>query len=236
MKVKEIIIMLLLLVIEVTAGYAQGIKVYTKDSTVTLYPYSKLDSVVAYSYSNYSNDEYVDLGLSVKWATRNLGASSPEEYGNYYAWAETEPRTGDTWNYNFNTTPYYKNGKFTKYNSSDHKIVLDPEDDAATVALGSTWRMPTKAELDELISNCEWEWTSMNNVNGYKITGPNHNSIFLPAAGYRNNYYYSLRTSRCMIWTSTLNSSDRDNAFYLNGNKILSTPRYMGQTIRAVHP
>ncbi len=155
----------------------------------------------------YAVPEVVDLGLSVKWASFNLGASKPEEYGDYYAWGETEPhyisqdpliwkdgKTGYDWD-------SYKWGMWsggavvlTKYSPSadygyngyrDGKTVLDPEDDAAHVNLGGNWRMPTWDELNELRTNCSWEWTVKNGVNGRLVTGPNGNSIFLPAASSR---------------------------------------------------
>ena len=148
--------------------------------------------------------EVVDLGLSVKWASFNLGASVPEEYGDQYAWGETEPyysnldpltwkegkENGYDWtSYNwcmgdYNTlTKYCSQSSYGYYGFTDNKTVLDREDDAAHVNLGGSWRMPTYAEWDELINNCTWTWTTQNGVNGYLVTGPNDNSILLPAAG-----------------------------------------------------
>lgn len=142
----------------------------------------------------------VDLGLSVKWAAFNLGAKAPEEYGNYYKWGETTPADYGFWD----TYKFVKsvNGEktITKYCLSpnphsgfgntriefkgivDHKTDLEPMDDAATVNLGDSWRMPTKEEMKELV-NCKHEWTTVNGVNGMRVTGPNGNSIFLPASG-----------------------------------------------------
>ncbi|MBQ7820306.1 MAG: hypothetical protein IJ341_11490, partial [Bacteroidales bacterium] len=133
---------------------------------------------------------YVDLGLSVKWATCNVGATTPEEYGDYFAWGETE--TKDTYDW---STYKYCNGtedSMTKYctNSNngtvDNKTTLELTDDAAHVNWGGSWRMPTKAEQEELMdtNNCTWEWIARNGVNGYKVTSKkNGNFIFLPAAG-----------------------------------------------------
>ncbi len=129
----------------------------------------------------------VDLGLSVKWASCNVGATAPEEYGGYYAWGETEEKN----NYSWGTYKYCNGSEFsqTKYcaNSTfgtvDGKTTLDPEDDVAHVKWGGAWRMPTNEEQQELIKNCTWEWTTSNGVKGYRVTGPNGNSIFLPAAG-----------------------------------------------------
>lgn len=136
-------------------------------------------------------EKYVDLGLpsGIKWATCNVGATKPEEYGNYYAWGETETKTTYDW-----STYKWCNGSsstFTKYNTSssfgtaDNKTVLDLEDDAAHVNWGDKWRMPTDDEWTELRSNCTWTWITKNGVNGVEVKGSNGNAIFLPAAGYR---------------------------------------------------
>lgn len=125
-----------------------------------------------------SSHEYVDLGLSVKWATCNVGASKPEEYGDYFAWGETAPKndySGDT----------YFDVFSTEYNGYGDKYQLDSEDDAATVRLGANWRIPTCKEFSDLMNECTWTWTTKNGVNGYEVTGPSGKSIFMPAAGYR---------------------------------------------------
>ena len=134
------------------------------------------------SISNTTNDhEYVDLGLSVKWATCNVGANKPEEYGDYFAWGETEPKEY----YNWSTYKWYNGSRtpLTKYNNVDNKTQLELSDDAARANWGGSWRMPTKAEQDELRNNCTWTWTTQSGVNGYKVTSDkNGKSIFLPAA------------------------------------------------------
>ena len=147
--------------------------------------------------------KYVDLGLSVKWATLNVGASVPEGLGGYYAWGETKTKT----DYLMSTYKFcishdsYGNDKFNKYvtnlyngynyGDEDNKTILDPEDDVAHFKWGGSWRMPTKAEQDELCDNCTWTWTSLNGVNGYlvssNIEGYTDRFIFLPAAGSGDN-------------------------------------------------
>ena len=134
--------------------------------------------------------EWVDLGLpsGLKWATCNIGASSPEAYGDYFAWGETEPKEDYSWE-----TYKWCNGSafsLTKYNTSsssgtaDGKIRLDNEDDAARVNRGSNWRMPTDAEITELRTNCTWTLSARNGVDGYEVTSnSNGNSIFLPLSG-----------------------------------------------------
>lgn len=125
--------------------------------------------------------EVVDMGLSVKWRSCNLGASSVEDNGDLIAWGETEPKS----EYNCDNYKWYDSSltgsKITKYNDDDQRTVLEPGDDAARVRLGSSWRMPTKEEFDELISICETEWISVNGTYMLKITNPNNGSwIFLP--------------------------------------------------------
>ena len=143
--------------------------------------------------------EYVDLGLSVKWATFNVGASKPEDYGDYFAWGETEPKEVYSWaTYKWGTS-----SKLTKYNATDGKTILDSEDDAAYVHWGGKWRMPSKEEVDELTQQCNWIWTTHNNVNGYKVTGPNGNSIFLPAAGYKGAGPTYPAGEDGLYWTNT---------------------------------
>ena len=137
--------------------------------------------------------EYVDLGLSVKWATCNVGANVPPAYGDYYAWGETATKADYSW-YNYKYASDYK--QLTKYCSdasygkdgfTDGKTALDHADDAAAANWGGAWRMPTADEWKELIDNCEWTWTALNGVNGYEVKSKaNGNGIFLPAAGYRN--------------------------------------------------
>ena len=152
--------------------------------------------------------EAVDLGLSVKWANANIGANAPEEYGDYYAWGETETKEC----YDFSTYKWC-NGSgntLTKYNTSnsygtvDNKTVLDLDDDVAHVKLGGSWRMPTDAEWTELRTQCTWTWTTQNGVNGYIVTSTNGNSIFLPAAGDRDSTFLFHAGSYGSFWSSSL--------------------------------
>lgn len=166
--------------------------------------------------------EYVDLGLSVKWATCNVGATSPEEYGDYFAWGETKPKTTyDLITYKYCNGSYETMTKYctsSTYGTVDNKTTLELEDDAARVNWGGKWRMPTKAEQDELrdTSNCTWTWTTQNGVKGYKVTSKvNGNSIFLPAAGYRYDDYLINAGSNGSYWSSSLNTSGSGNAYYL---------------------
>ena len=137
-----------------------------------------------------SNSRAIDLGLSVKWASCNVGATRPEQYGDYFAWGEVEPKTTYYWStYKYcngsddSMTKYCNNSKDGYNGFTDNKRKLDLSDDVARMKWGGAWRMPTRAEQDELRNNCTWTWTTQNGVKGYKVVGPNGNSIFLPAAG-----------------------------------------------------
>ena len=156
--------------------------------------------------------EYVDLGLSVKWATCNVGATKPEEFGDYFAWGETQPKSNYDW-----STYKWCNGSdttLTKYNTSssygtvDNKTVLEAADDAARANWGGSWRMPTTKEQQELIDNCTWTWTTQNGVYGYKVTskksGYTNKSIFIPAAGIRDFSSLESAGSGGRYWSSSL--------------------------------
>lgn len=159
----------------------------------------------------------VNLGLSVYWATCNLSesgfVSSPIEYGDYYAWGETETKEIYYWDYyRFRISGNsWDSVKFNKYNTSasygtvDNKTVLDAEDDVAHVKLGGSWRMPTYAEWTELRENCTWSWTTKNGIYGCLLTSnKNGNSIFLPAAGNRwVSSFYDVG-SNGTYWSSSL--------------------------------
>ena len=187
--------------------------------------------------------EYVDLGLSVKWATFNVGATSPEDYGDYYAWGETMPKDIYSWT-NYKWCDGTQNN-MTKYNATDGKTTLEPADDAATVNWGDDWRMPTKAEMQELFDNCTWAEETRNAVNGYLVTGPNGNSIFLPKAGFYNfdDFGESLQKPNHSLyyWTNTIYDSGSINAWDLvknglwNDNRIMYNTRRLGIPIRPVY-
>ena len=167
-------------------------------------------------------DNAVDLGLpsGILWASCNVGAESPEEYGDYFAWGETEPKSNYSWStYKWCNGSYDTQTKYctsSSYGTVDNKTVLEPEDDAATANWGGNWRMPTEAELDELRTECTWTWITLNGVNGYEVTGPNGNSIFLPAAGYRHGTDVYDRGSDGYFWSATLYSGYSNYACYLN--------------------
>ena len=190
------------------------------------------------SPSGYENGhEWVDLGLSVKWATMNVGASSPTDYGSYYAWGETRTKSDYSWSTYFDSV----NGScfnFVKYDS-DKKTSLDLSDDAAHANWGGSWRMPTRAELHELREKCTWTWTTQNGVKGYKVSSKrNGNSIFLPAAGYRYDSSLRYAGSDGYYYSSSLNTSDMAYHLLFESGYVRGCQfdRYLGQSVRAVCP
>ena len=199
----------------------------------------------AFATAAINGHEYVDLGLpsGVKWATCNVGASNPEEYGNYYAWGETSTKEDYNW-----STYKWCNGsydKITKYcsNSSygrvDNKRKLELSDDVARKQWGSTWRLPTKAEFDELLRNCTRTWTTQNGIKGYKVTSKkNGNSIFLPAAGWRDGTSLFHQGTYGFYWSSEPRESYSNCAYRLDfdsgGRRTNLGYRNLGQSVRPV--
>ena len=186
----------------------------------------------------------VDLGLpsGTLWADRNVGADSPEDYGDYFAWGETSTKS----TYNWRTYKWCQgsSASMTKYctdssyGTVDNKTVLDLEDDAAYVNMGAEWRMPTHDELKELRNNCTWTWTSQKGTRGYKVTGPNGQSIFLPAAGCRCDSSLTYAGSRGYYWSASLSESGPYLAWSLHFDygyyNAYRSGRYYGRTVRAV--
>ena len=177
------------------SAQAYYLNVYDKNGNRTKYLISEIDSVkLSYEKEPVAGLEYVDLGLSVKWASFNIGATNPYEPGDFFAYGETETKnTYTVQTYKFHNPDtingYTKYNFHSKYGPVDYKYRLDMEDDAARVNWGSDWRMPTLEEMTELVDKCRWEWicdTVTKNFKGYKVTGPSGNYIFLPAAQYIN--------------------------------------------------
>lgn len=221
------------------AAVAQTVNVHFKNGQTIEYPSEKVDYV---DFSAKPSDptvtagQVVDLGLSVYWASCNLGAETPEEYGNFYAWGETKPKSSYTQGnysyYNQNTTEYIEIG-------SD---ISGTQYDAATNNLGSDWRIPTYNEINELINNCTWEWTQIEGINGYKIMGENGNSIFIPSSGFIADWGPRLYLNEKMgvsVWTSQQLDDRNDEAWFLG--ETLSRQigfrnyyKYTGHPIRPV--
>ena len=203
----------------------------SRDGVITLknQEYSLTTEVIIQQLSHTINGyEYVDLGLpsGLKWATCNVGASSPEEYGDYYAWGEIE------------TKSKYDESNSKTYGKSMSDISGNAMYDVARAKWGGSWRLPTKKELEELESKCTWKWTTQNGKEGYKVTGPNGNSFFLPAAGRRS---WSLLQSagECgYYWSSAPDESDDDRTYDLffdsSDHYVYRSYRDDGQSVRPV--
>lgn len=148
----------------------------------------------------YNGHEWVDLGLSVLWATCNVGASSPSEYGDYYAWGETVTKSN------------YTTDNSKTYNKNVSDISGNPEYDIATAKWGENWRMPMKEELEELANKCKWQWTELDGRNGYKVTGPNGNNIFLPSTGYKE-FSSCSNKGEVLCWSATPADTKNNDMF-----------------------
>ena len=179
-----------------------------------------------------SKVEAIDLGLSVKWASFNVGAEAPEEMGNHYAWGELSPKT----EYSSSTYKFYDNG-YTKYGSVDNKYRLEAEDDVALQTWGGKWRIPTSEELKELKEKCTFTITELNGVTVTKVEGPNGNYIYFPFPGNFTNNTLFYENSVGSYWSSDLedDSYAKDIDFREGNVSINGDTRYHGQSIRPVY-
>ncbi len=173
-----------------------------------------------------NNHEYVDLGLSVKWATCNVGANSPSDYGDYYAWGETSTKSS-----------YTEDNSITS-GKSMNDIGGNSSYDVARAKWGGSWRLPTKAEFQELIDKCTWTWTTQGGHNGYKVTGKNGKSIFLPATGWREGTLSFFVGESGNYWGSTPGESNTDDAYdlFFNSSNYYTrwVNRFYGYSVRPV--
>ena len=191
----------------------------TTNTQQTYYSNTNKDSGFIYGH------EYVDLGLSVKWATCNVGANKPEDCGNYYAWGE------------ISTKSTYTESNSKTYGKTMSDISGNVQYDAARANWGGNWRMPTKLEMQELIDNCTWIWTTQNGVNGYKVTSKiNGSSIFLPAAGYRLGATLKAAGNYGYYWSSTPFSNNYTNYLYFIStyHSVSNDNRSYGRPLRPV--
>ena len=185
--------------------------------------------MVSCSDNKHNGYEYVDLGLpsGVKWATCNIGATSPEEYGDYFAWGEMMAKMEYT----------RENNK--TYGETISDISCDAQYDAARAQWGGRWRMPMESEMEELLDKCTWIWTIKNDIRGCKVTGPNGNSIFLPAAGCRDGSSLYEAGSYGCYWSSTPDDDDRNYYacsldFDSSNHDMDYSGRYVGLCVRPV--
>ena len=205
---------------------------------VMSHPLDLLDQFNLFQFNFFAstNAEAVDLGLpsGTKWANMNVGAKSPADYGDYFAWGETKTKS----NYTEENSLTFKNDKF------NFDIAGNPKYDAARANWGGKWRMPTNAQMEELINKCTWTWKKITDMNGairgygYRVTGPNGNSIFLPAAGFRGGSGLDVAGSYGYYRSSTPRGYGGEGAFglyFLSGDQyVLNIGRYDGQSVRPV--
>lgn len=197
------------------------------------------ESKSSISKSNNAQEERVDLGLSsgILWATCNIGATSPSEIGDYFAWGERESKDVYGWDtYKLCRGSY---NSIFKYTETDGKKVLDSQDDVAKSMLGGEWRIPTKEDMEELVEECEWKWTSLNGQLGWKVIGSNNNYIFLPASGAASSYRIAGVNELGRYWTATRDESNYSayNLRFKDGTDtivVVDDTRFYGRTIRPV--
>ena len=236
--------------VSIQTTWAQRLVLHMADKKTVEYNISQLDSISFLEGTNEEikeEHEWVDLGLpsGTLWATCNVGANSPEEYGDYFAWGETTTKSSYSWS----TYKYCKGSSstMTKYCTSsyygtvDNKTELEPSDDAATVNWGSGWQMPSKEQCQELINSSytTTTWTTRNGKYGRKITSKsNGNSIFLPAAGCRNDTSLNSAGGSGYYWSRSLETSSSYFAYYQSFNSsyihTFLDCRYFGQSVRPV--
>ena len=181
------------------------------------------DIVITAKFAN--SIKAVDLGLpsGIKWANMNVGAANPEEFGGYYAWGELEEKEDYSW---------------STYNGSKGSSNLDLEHDVAHKEMGDRWRIPTYAEQRELCENCTWEWTKVNGVNGYIVTGPNGNSIFLPAAGHRDGVKFIYKGNVGFYFSNRYDTQSYAESLYFDCGRVTygaSIDKYLGLSVRPVY-
>ena len=237
------------------AGVVKGIKAGTVTIRATA-KYSCIGATCKVTVKEPEGQQAVDLGLpsGLKWASCNVNASKPEANGSYYAWAETSPKSDFSYSrYKWLMFDLYNEGStYSKYRvkeeeygtgtlAPDGKKTLEAADDAAHVVMGGNWRTPTKTEMEELINNCTWTWTTRNGVKGYKVSSKksgNTNSIFLPAIGYKSGTSLKESGSTCAYWTASLGTKN-STPYSLKGTSSskaveMAKLRYYGLPVRAV--
>ncbi len=226
MYMKKFFLFIVLVVFPILASaQASGGQIRRKSTSIINSHSSNNSNKILYAKTGSHNGyDYVDLGLSVKWATYNIGATSIEAYGDLFAWGECESKS-----------------KYSEDNyACAHISSLVNHNDVATEIWGGKWRMPTYEEFRELCNKCKWRWVSFRGINGFRITGNNGNSIFLPAAGFHNSEDFISRNERGYYWTSTLEKAEQNPQPYClqmldSFHEVYHYMwRWMGLSVRAV--
>ena len=226
----------------ITPNAGKGIVINKNDGTSQEVTYSEFGGIETYSETlvpEITPGQEVDLGLSVKWAGWNVGANTPEQYGGYYAWGETEEKSSYDWNsYKFwqdkDGDGYCDSNEFINIGSN----ISGTQYDVATVKWGNGWRMPTVSEVEELLNECTWKEYSYNGEYGWRVTGPNGNSIFLPATGCFIGSTHANDNMSGDYWSSSMDSDFDTQAYrlYLFAGTRLTGLSYRsdGRSVRPV--
>ena len=253
-KFSSFLVVLLLMLASFTAGVEYQRGDVNQDGNVSI---SDVTCLIDYLLTDTWPDEpvtppddheWVDLGLpsGTLWATCNVGANTPEEYGDYFAWGETEPKEDYSWETykwcngsNKTMTKYCTDSNYGYNGFVDNKTELEPEDDPAYVNWGPSWRMPNDNQLGELYSKCTWIWwTTSEGVIGQLVFGPNRASLFLPATGYRENTLLRNAGTEGIYWSSELSDTNDLLVNFLHFFSVVywgsETSRNMGLTVRPV--
>lgn len=213
----------------VAALQAQNMVVYHTDGTRTTIAVSAIDSI-RFEEPPYGGYAFADLGLSVLWASYNVGAESAAQTGKYYAWGETTSKR----DYSESNYRYYVNDQYQSIGTN----ICGTKYDAARVLWGEGWRMPSLEEINELTSQCTWTWTTTDGVNGYRVTGPSGASIFLPAAGYNTGTEPTGVGQKGFYWCGTQSAKLLSAAHNINFTGYTgqwTASRAYGFSIRPVH-
>ena len=221
---------------------AQGIVVNKTDGTKVYYPAEEVESVAAYGYGeelvssftacpDTNHPHIIDLGLpsGTKWACCNVGATAPEQYGDYFAWGETKTKSVFNW-----ATYQYGTSSDNVYNIGSD--ITGTQYDTATTNWDAPWCMPSLTQIQELLNNTTSEWTTQNRVNGLKFTGQNGGTIFLPAAGFASDKVVTNPNLQGEYWSSTLGESSPSYAYGLSISRYSTydSGRCVGRSIRPV--
>lgn len=232
MKLRFILGFALMTLGECISAQTYHMVVKMNDGTTIRYAVDNIDCIDMEDVTDVeeaSVHEAIDMGLSVKWATTNLGAEQPWEYGNLYSWGETSSKK----DYSEDAYTYFSNSTYQSIGNN----ISGTSYDAASASWKDNWRMPTMQEVNELFEMCQWEACSVNTIKGYKVTGPSGNCIFLPAAGYSSGTTRKKDGEEGYYWTGTLNPSMTSSAYNLNFkgyNTSWGASRAYGFSIRPV--
>lgn len=229
-----------------TGSFTSSITGLSAGTTYYVRAYATNSGGTAYGNEVSFTAGFIDLGLpsGLLWAVCNIGATTPEGYGNYYAWGETSTKSNYSWStYRYGSdysklTKYCNNSSYGLNGFTDNLTTLQPSDDAATAVLGNGARMPTNAEWQELLNNTTATWTTQNGVYGRKFTSTNGNSLFLPAAGYRNGSSLFDVITYGYYWSSSLYGGGPGYAWYVgfspDDQYVNGGYRNYGRSVRAV--